>query len=249
MPRQLTVFAGLGTVDVVELGTTRRVANHFGADIVENQAASGAPASITGTLAATEAGDSAAFSGSTTSAAVTGTLAATEAGDTANFSGSVVSTGALAATEAADTASFSGSLSGAPGSLSATEAPDTASFVGKVTVAGTLAATEGPDTAAFVASLPVTGTLAATEGPDAAAFSGSTPVTGTLVGVEAGDNAIFIALSRSPVFTLRPTTPYIPSTDVVSGVVIQGNTQIGLNSLIGSAPVGGLRNKNIWSLQ
>jgi trimeric autotransporter adhesin len=68
---------------------------------------------ITGTLAATEAGDTAAISGTVTLTPVTGTLAATEAGDTARFFEPIV-TGTLASTEAGDSAAFAGGSGGTP---------------------------------------------------------------------------------------------------------------------------------------
>src|SRR5580765_2124739 len=61
-----------------------------------------------GTLAATEAGDTAAFAGL---AGLIGTLAATEAADAAAIAGLVGRTGTLAATEGADTAAFAGTVS------------------------------------------------------------------------------------------------------------------------------------------
>ena len=81
--------------------------------------------------------------------AITGDLAATEAQDTIAVSGTVTSvaatiTGTLAATEAQDTAAFAGDLAHT-GSLVVTEAQDSAALIGKLVHAGVLAATEAQD--------------------------------------------------------------------------------------------------------
>jgi hypothetical protein len=118
-------------------------------------------AGITGTLAATEAGDdSASISGDVL---VSGSIAATESGnDSAEMSGDVLVTGTLAATETgSDSAELSGDVL-VTGTLSATEAGEdvfTASGGGLSPITGTLAATEaGADVALFYSTLPdVTG--------------------------------------------------------------------------------------------
>lgn len=104
---------------------------------------------------------------------VTGDLAATEAQDTAAFSGLVLIVGSLSATESQDTASFSGASS-VSGDLAATEAQDSAAFAGVVLILGDLAATEAQDEAAFFgAGVGPVGDLAATESQDTAAFTGT----------------------------------------------------------------------------
>ena len=106
---------------------------------------------------------------------VVGTLAATEAGDTAAIAGLVGLIGTLAATEGADTAAFTG-LASVHGALAAVEAADTASFAATVATLGSLAATEGADVFAatgIVASAgEIIGSLDAAEGADTAAFAG-----------------------------------------------------------------------------
>jgi hypothetical protein len=108
-----------------------------------------------------------------------GTLAAIEAGDTAAMAGLVGRSGALAATEGADTAALAGLLS-VSGVLAAIEAADVASFAATAVTLGTLAATEGADVFAatgIVASAgEIIGSLAAGEGADTAAFAGVVPV-------------------------------------------------------------------------
>lgn len=91
-------------------------------------ALTGGPVTITGTLAATETGDTAAFVGLIEHV---GTLVVTEGSDTASFTGLINHTGTLAVTEGSDAASFTG-LIDHTGVLSVTEAGDTASLAGGV---------------------------------------------------------------------------------------------------------------------
>lgn len=181
--------------------------------LIENLAFGDAPPA-TGALAATEAGDTAAATGtvSSGSSTVTGSLAATEAADTAALQGTAPASGALAATEAADAASASGvvlvrgtvaateasdiaaasgtvSTAPATGVLAVTEGADTAAASGLVLVLGTLAATEAEDTAQGAGIVLVRGAIAATEGADTAAASGLVPVLGTLAATEVADTA------------------------------------------------------------
>lgn len=109
-------------------------------------------------------------------ATITGTLAATDAPDTAAFVGDVAHVGTLAATDSADTAAFAGDIAHV-GTLAATDGADTAAFAGDIDHAGTLAATDGADT--FVAdgtvtsgAATITGDLAATDDGDTAAMDG-----------------------------------------------------------------------------
>lgn len=76
---------------------------------------------------------------------ITGTLAATDGADTAAFAGALAHVGTLAATDGADTAAFSGALVHV-GTLAVTDGADTVAFSGQVGHAGTLAATDGQDT-------------------------------------------------------------------------------------------------------
>lgn len=204
---------------------------------------------ITGTLAATEPIDVAAFAGSVV---VSGTLAATEAIDTANFAGSVVVSGTLAATDATDTAAFAGEITAGSiaGTLAATDALDTAAFAGSVVVSGALAATDAidvasfaggvttmaalaatdvKDTASLAGSVAWTAALAVTEAKDVAAFAGGVLVAGTLAAVEANDTAAF---SDIPV-------PVIGALVANEAGVSLTNYSFPENSIIGYA-IGGL---------
>jgi hypothetical protein len=136
---------------------------------------------VVGTLAAIEAGDTAAIAGLV---GLIGTLAATEGADAAAITGLVGRAGTLAATEGADTAAFAG-LVAITGALAATEAADVASFAGTVATLGTLAATEEADafaaTGIVAAAGEIVGTLTATEGADTAAFAGVVSVQVAIV--------------------------------------------------------------------
>lgn len=130
-----------------------------------------------------------AFSAATI-ATVSGTLAATETADVAAFAATFEDQGALAVTEAADTAAFTGTISD-QGTLAATEGTDAAAFTGNTVVSGTLATTEAADAAAFTATFADQGALATTEATDTAAFSGGGVVSGALAATEAADSAAF----------------------------------------------------------
>lgn len=99
-------------------------------------------------LAATEAPDVAAFTGSAPERY--GTLATTEAGDVADFNGNVPTSLTLAATEAPDHVAIAATVP-ASAVLNATEAADVASVTGYII--DVLAVSESPDAAAFVGLL------------------------------------------------------------------------------------------------
>lgn len=146
--------------------------------------------SPSGTLAATEAADAAAFTGTVS---VSGTLAATEAQDVAAFTGVGTVSGTLAATEAPDAAAFAGAVAD-QGALAATETPDTAAFAGAFSDQGSFAVTEAPDLAAFTTSYIIFGSLAATEAPDRAAFTDGSSTGST--GVEVFGKPFFANVGR-----------------------------------------------------
>ncbi len=115
------------------------------------------------TVADDPAFDTFSAEGTVSSGAVEGDLAATDATDSASFSGDVVVSGDLAVTEGfVDSASFSGATA-IEGDLDATDALDSASFSGEVTVQGDLAATDTIDAASSAGQVIVQGDLAATE--------------------------------------------------------------------------------------
>jgi hypothetical protein len=106
----------------------------------------------------------------------TGTLAATEGADAAAFTGDVLVQGSLTGTEGADTGAFTGDVL-VQGSFSGTEGADVAALAGDVIVQGSLSGTEGADAGEFTGSVANdrTGTLDATEGADTASFAGNVP--------------------------------------------------------------------------
>lgn len=193
--------------------------------------AGGGPASITGTLAATEGGaDTASLAGDVI---VRGALAASETGaDTAAIAGNVPIAGALAAVESgADVAAMSGDVL-VQGSLSATEAgQDLAAFIGTGSlpaIIGALAAEEsGADTAALAGLVRIAGALAATEaGQDLAALAGFVPISGTLSASEAGsDTASFIGSGATPPVTGAMAAAEVgeDTASVAGGVLVRGD--------------------------
>lgn len=122
---------------------------------------------------------------------IAGTLAATEAIDTASSAGGIFATGTLAATDPIDTSSITAGIV-ATGILADADDIDTASFTGEVidNITGTLAATDLIDTASLTGD--VSGTAPVTN----AAFRGRTVIegnSGTIIWpaeTSAGDSAV-----------------------------------------------------------
>jgi hypothetical protein len=151
------------------------------------------PASVLGTISATESSDVASFSGAAIAEA---TVDSTESGDVASFSGSVVDTitGTINSTEASDVASFSGAAI-AEATVDSTESGDVASFTGSVvdTITGTIDSTEASDVASFSGAAIAEAAIDSTESSDIASFSGTVvdTITGTVDSTEASDVASF----------------------------------------------------------
>lgn len=115
---------------------------------------------------------------------VTGTVAWTEANDTAALTGAATVSGTSSWTESNDGASLTGSAT-VSGSASWTEASDTASLAGSLTASGAISWTEANDIAALtgtVGSGAVDGSLAWTEADDAASLSGTVADSLVLLG-------------------------------------------------------------------
>lgn len=152
-----------------------------------------APATVQGTLAATEAADALAGSGTVSggASAATGALAAAEAADTFAAAGASINRAVLAAAEGSDTFAAAGASINR-GVLAAVEGSDTLAAAGVLINRGALAATEDADTfdaSGGVASTPVVGVLDATEAPDVAESLGRLIVAGDLAAAEAPDTA------------------------------------------------------------
>ncbi len=167
---------------------------------------------VTGTLAATDAVDTASMAGDVI---VQGALAATDAADTASFAGDVFVQGSLSVTEGSvDIASFAGDVI-VQGALAVSEAaPDTASLAGDVIVQGALSATDAVDSAAFEGTVTggappeIFGTLAAVEGGlDIASFAGDVLISGSFALSEAVDVASFLGTALPPRELVRPDRP------------------------------------------
>ncbi len=162
-----------------------------------------ASASVTGTLATTNANDTLAASGTTT---VTGSLASTNANDTSSASGTTTAVGSLATTNANDTSSASGSTTVA-GSLATTNANDTVSASGDVggTVSGSVSYTNVNDSVAATGTTTVVGSLAQTNVNDTVSASGTTTIVGTLNTVNSNDTVVASGASGSVTGTLAYT--------------------------------------------
>jgi hypothetical protein len=171
------------------------------------------PASVLGTISATESSDVASFSGAAIAEA---TVDSTESGDVASFTGSVVDTitGTIDSTEASDVASFSGAAI-AEAAIDSTESSDIASFSGTVvdTITGTVDSTEASDVASFSGAAIAAGTIDSTESSDAASFSGALIVAADIDVVESGDVASF---SGSVVDTITGTINSTETGDIAS---------------------------------
>lgn len=150
----------------------------------DTSAASGTT-TVVGTLAKTNANDTSAAAGTTT---VLGTLARTNANDTSAASGATTVVGTLATTNANDTLAASGSAGAVSGTLATTNANDTSSAAGTTTVLGTLARTNANDSSVASGTTTVAGTLARTNADDTLSASGAAgAVTGTLAYTNASD--------------------------------------------------------------
>lgn len=144
---------------------------------------------ITGTIAVTEASDTSAGTGTSS---ITGSIAVTEADDTSSGSGTETITGTIAATESSDTASASGtSVVNATGTIAVTEVGDTLSATGTETITGTIAVTESDDTcsATGVFGDAVSGSIAVTETDDTVSASGLAGIRGSIAINEDDDTA------------------------------------------------------------
>lgn len=150
----------------------------------------GGPATITGTLAATDGSDTAAFVGDVCHV---GTLAVTEGSDAAVFAGDVCHVGTLAATDGLDSAAFAGDIDHT-GTLAATDSADAFAASGDVipapkTITGDLAVTDSVDTAAFSGDVAHVGDLLVTDGTDSFESTGFIAHVGTLGGTDGTDSA------------------------------------------------------------
>lgn len=126
---------------------------------------------------------------------ITGTMAATDSADTAAFVGDHGQDGILSATDAADSFAAAGDI-GHVGTLSATDGADSAAVAGDVCHVGTLATTEEVDTASVAGAVAHVGSLAVIEGEDPFAASGTVTsgaatITGDLIATDGEDNASF----------------------------------------------------------
>lgn len=167
---------------------TSSVAGSNSTQIVSSFKAASGGGGVTGTVAWTEANDTAAITGALE---VSGAPSWTEANDTATVAGSVGVSGAASWTEANDTAALAGAV-GVSGSVAWTEANDSASIAGALAVSGSASWTEADDAAAITGTVGsgVSGSLSWTESDDTASLTGvvTQPVSGTIDWIEADDS-------------------------------------------------------------
>ena len=197
---------------------------------------------VKGNLAATETGTDTFAASGTTAVVIHGSLAATESGtDTLAAAGKVLIKGSLASTESGvDTLSASGKVF-IKGSLAATEANDTLAASGKVLVKGSLAATEtGVDTLAASGKVLVKGSLAATEtGADAFVASGKVLVKGSLAATETGID-VFSASGSQTIHGSLAATEANDTLAALGKVLVKGTlaaTETGIDTLAASGKV------------
>lgn len=176
--------------------------NGAGGDLPENDTEAGTtfnpwiefadPTGNTGTIAVTQAADTAAIVGTQT---FTGTVGASQAAQTSAITGSVANpiSGTVAATQADQTMAAAGLLT-ITGTFASTQANQTSTASGTVAnpITGTLAATQTDQTGVLAGTETMSGTLGATQDGNTAAISGSiaNQNTGTLAAVQADNTAV-----------------------------------------------------------
>jgi hypothetical protein len=171
------------------------------------------PASVLGTISATESSDSSTFDGSI---AIDGVLSATELVDTASFTAGFDVDGVLSAIELEDAATFTASVvTNVIGTLSATEPADVADMSGAIELLGVLTAVESADVALFGGTIVtgLAGTLSAVELEDTAVLPASVDVLGMMSVTELGDTAVLTATFQS---ALAGTLSAVEASDVAS---------------------------------
>ncbi len=218
---------------------------------------------ITGTLATTNADDTAAAAGTTT---VTGTSATTNAADTSAASGTVW---AQAASRRAKTLIHPGAgpynllrfkrtarhavvSNAVTGTAAATNADDTAAAAGTTTILGTVAQTNGNDTVSAAGTTTVVGASATTNAADTVSAAGTTTVTGTTAQTNGNDTSAAAGtttITGSAAVTNANDTlsaaGFLPTTGTVN--VTNGNDTL---SATGTGPAqgggGGKRKIKSW---
>lgn len=167
----------------------------------------------------------------TVSNAVTGTLAATNANDTSAASGTPTVNGSAAPTNANDTLSAAGTTT-VIGSLAKTNGNDTSAASGTPTVNGSAAPTNGNDTLSAAGTTTVAGTLAKTNANDSIAAQGTTTVTGSLATTNADDSLAASGTAGAVVGTLAVTE----GADTLSAAGVATSAQTGGGAVIVDLP-------------
>lgn len=140
----------------------------------------------TGTLSATQAGDTLTGSGQLALAA---TLSATQASNALTGQATLALAGTLSATQASDSLAASGTVGSSPiaGTLSATQAADTLTANGTATHSGDLAATQASNTLTGAGALSLSSYLSATQAGDTLSASAVLAIVGSMSATQAAD--------------------------------------------------------------
>lgn len=191
----------------------------------------GASAAVTGTLAATQAADVGAFTGSVANP-VSGTLSATQNPNLAALTGSVGLSGTLGATQDPNVAAFTGTVANpVTGVLAAVQDPNVGVFAGQTILGGNLTAVQEDNVAAFTGLVvnPITGTLTAVQDPNLAAFTGSVAVvvTGVLAAVQAPNVAGFTGNVANPATGAVHATSTVGQAGATSTVTEGASSTVG----------------------
>lgn len=145
------------------------------------------PPPVTGTVAVTQADQSAAASGTATGP-VTGTAAVTQAAQTSAASGQLGYSGTSATTQANQTSTASGQL-GYSGSSAATQANQQAAAAGQLGYSGTAAAAQAAQTSSASGQLGYMGSAAASQAAQTCTASGKLGYSGTLAFTQAAQTS------------------------------------------------------------
>ena len=219
------------------LPTSKAAGNIFDNALFDEATSTG----ITGTLAKTNANDTAVVSGTTT---VLGTLARTNVNDGRAISGTTTILATLARTNGDDTAAISGVVVPS-GTISKTEVGDSMAASGSVgaAVSGTLAKTDVADTTVAAGTTTIVASVTKTDIADTASAAGTTTVRGDGVVTNSNDTMVASGSIGSAVFGTLATTNLSDSiaaagAPVPTGTIAKTNTDDGMSASGASTVLG-----------
>jgi len=199
---------------------------------------------ITGTLSATQQGDTLAGAGSVM---VSGSLSTGQAGNTLAGAGSVEVSGQAQPIQAGDSTAASGSVS-ITGQAQVSQADDALASAGSVVIVGTLATSQAGDTLTSTATtgargsldrvqdgqtitaagrVAVAGVAQPSQGRDTGAGSGSVAVAGALTSVQASDTISAVgAVAIRAISTMAQADQSLTARQIAALVVLQADVAI-----------------------